>query len=455
MQKSLWSESADLPKFEKLNGDIKTDVLVIGGGICGILCTYFLKQAGVDCVLAEMRGIANAQGTTCNTTAKITSQHGLVYDCLINKFGKDTAQKYLFANCAAIENYERLCKDIPCDFRKTSAYTYSKNDRRKIEKETDAISRLGGAAEVIYDAAELPFPIAAAICVNNQAQFNPLKFLKTVSKDLKIYENTAVRDITPKYAVYDGGRIYADKFIVATHFPFINRHGGYFLKLYQHRSYMMAVENAFTCSARTLNGMYVDEAENGLSLRSAGNLLLLGGCGGRTGKNCGNWDELAEIKNTYYPDGRIKYRWAAQDCMSLDKIPYIGMYSPKTPNLYVATGFNKWGMTSSMVAAMLLSDMIIDKKNDCADIFSPSRSILKPQLFLNGFEAILNFAYPTVKRCPHLGCALKWNKAEHTWDCSCHGSRFEENGALINNPATKDADIKTKIKTKLKNKNNK
>ena len=127
--------------------------------------------------------------------------------------------------------------------------------------------------------------------------------------------------------------------------------------------------------------------------------------------------------------------WAAQDCMSLDHIPYIGQYSARTGELFTATGFNKWGMTGSMVAAQLLCDLVQGKKNEFADIFSPSRCICKPQLLVNGFETVTNLLSFTGKRCPHLGCALKWNPAEHSWDCACHGSRFDEQGHVLDNPA--------------------
>jgi len=122
--------------------------------------------------------------------------------------------------------------------------------------------------------------------------------------------------------------------------------------------------------------------------------------------------------------------------MSLDGLPYIGKYSKRTPDLYVASGFNKWGMTSSMVSAKILCDMILGKNNAYQDIFSPQRSMLKPQLFINGLETSKNLLTPTSPRCPHLGCALKWNKQEHSWDCPCHGSRFEKDGKLIDNPST-------------------
>ncbi len=433
MQKSLWFDQTDLPKYKKLNGNIKTDVLVIGGGICGILCAYFLKQSGVSFVLVEKDRIA--QATTGNTTAKITSLHGLVYNDLINSFGKETAQKYLNINEDAIKKYEELCKNIECDFERKSAYTYSTDNLSKIEKEVSALNSLGMDAKITHTS-PLPIKFKGAVGIENQAQFSPLKFLEHISKDLKIYENTMVREITRDGAICDSGKITANKIIVATHFPFINKHGNYFLKMYQHRSYVLALENA-----QDVEGMYLDEAEGGLSLRNSGDLLLLGGGGKRTGKKCGNWEELIYFRNKHYPESIIKYKWATQDCMSLDKIPYIGQYSKNTPNLYVATGFNKWGMTSSMVSAMILCDMVQGIKNDYEDVFFPSRSILKPQLLVNGIETISNFIIPTTKRCSHLGCALKWNKAEHTWDCSCHGSRFDKNGKLINNPATKGIDL--------------
>ncbi len=226
------------------------------------------------------------------------------------------------------------------------------------------------------------------------------------------------------------GKIRADRFIVTTHFPFINRHGSYFLKLYQRRSYVLALEQA-----ADVGGMYVDEARDGLSFRNYGELLLLGGGGHRTGKKGGGWQELESFAAQAYPEARVKYRWAAQDCMSLDKMPYIGRYAAGTPDLLTATGFQKWGMTTSMAAALLLCDLAQGKANDWSQAFSPSRSMLRPQLLINGLEAVANLLTPTLKRCPHMGCALKWNPRERTWDCPCHGSRFEKEGALIDNPA--------------------
>ena len=184
--------------------------------------------------------------------------------------------------------------------------------------------------------------------------------------------------------------------------------------------------------------MYVDEANGGLSFRNYKNFLLLGGGGHRTGKRGGGWSELEAFAKKHYKDARIVAKWATQDCMTLDGIPYIGQYSRSTPDLYVATGFNKWGMSSSMVAATLLTDLITGKGSKYEGLFSPSRSILHRQLLFNAFESLVGLLTPTVPRCPHLGCALKYNAAEHSWDCPCHGSRFSESGELLNNPATDD-----------------
>ena len=434
MRKSIWNDSVTLPEFNKLQGDKKTDVLIIGGGICGILCAYYLKEAGIDYILVEGNKIA--QGITKNTTAKITFQHGLIYDKLITSMGKEKAQMYLNANKDAITKYKSLCKNIECDFEEKDAYVYSLDNREEIENEVKAVNLLGFDAD-FFKNTELPFKIQGSVCFKNQAQFNPLKFIAELAKSLNIYEDTFIKDITPHTAVFDDGKITAKKIIVATHFPFINKHGSYFLKLYQHRSYVCAFENA-----QKLNGIYVSDNLKGLSFRIYDNLLLIGGGSHRTGKKGGSFNELNEFVKIYYPDAQLKYEWATQDCMSLDSVPYIGRYSAKTPDLYVATGFNKWGMTSAMVAAEILCDMVQNKKNEYEDVFSPQRSIIKPQLLVNGFEATTNLLTPTVKRCPHLGCALKWNKYEHTWDCPCHGSRFEKDGTLIDNPATGNANIR-------------
>ena len=424
---SIWTATCEIPRYPPLKGDLRTDVLVIGGGMAGILCAHMLQKAGIDYALVEASRLG--WGITKNTTAKITSQHGLIYQKIFSRFGMERTHKYLDINQAALEQYRKLCKHIDCDFQEQDNFIYSLNDRKKLDDELSLLNQLGFPAELV-EPLPLPVPTAGAVKFAGQAQFHPLKFLSHLAEGLHIYENTTVRELTPDSAITDQGTIRFQKVIVATHFPFINKHGSYFLKMYQQRSYVLALEGA-----PKIDGMYLDEAENGLSFRSYNGTLLLGGGGHRTGKTGGGWHELETFARTHFPEAKISHRWATQDCMTLDGIPYIGHYSKRTPNMYVATGFNKWGMTSSMAAALVLADLLQDRPNPYADLFSPSRSMLTPQLGINALEATVNLLSLNQKRCPHLGCALKWNPQEHSWDCPCHGSRFEEDGTLIDNPA--------------------
>lgn len=427
---SIWTQTARLPAFNSLQSDLRTDVLIIGGGMAGLLCAYKLTRAGVNCALVEAKRICG--GITKNTTAKITSQHGLIYDKLIREFGVERARLYLEANQAALEEYRSLCRGADCDFEEKDAFVYSTDSRKKLERELKALDRLGFDAEFVENV-PLPLATVGAVKFKGQAQFHPLKFIAAIAGDLKIFEQTKVLEIAPGKAVTGGGTISADKIIVATHFPLLNKHGGYFLKLYQHRSYVLALKDS-----PDVHGMYLDEDERGLSFRNAGDLLLLGGGGHRTGRRGGCWRELEKFVASRCPDAREVTRWATQDCMTLDGVPYVGPYSKHAAGLYVAAGFNKWGMTSSMAAASVLTDLVLGRNHPCAELFSPARTVLRPQLALNGLESVLGLLTPTTPRCPHMGCALKYNAAENSWDCPCHGSRFGEDGTLIDNPATDD-----------------
>ena len=425
---SLWQSTADLPQFPALDGDADTDVLIIGGGIAGLLTAYRLHQRGVPYMLVEKDRICG--GVTGLTTAKITVQHGLIYNKLLRSAGTDKTKMYLRANQAALDEFARLAADIDCDFERRDSYVYS-DDRGALSSELSALRRLGADAE-LCDSVPLPLSCAGAVKINGQAQFHPLKFLAEIARGLNIYEHTKVLEMVGTTALTSEGKIRAKRVVACTHFPFINKHGSYFLKLYQHRSYVLALENA-----ADVGGMYVSDKKTGLSFRNYGNLLLLVGGGHRTGK-CDGWRELREFAARYYPRSVERYHWAAQDCISLDGVPYIGHYSARTPDFYVASGFNKWGMTGAMLSAMLLGNLLLGERSDYAEVFNPSRSILKPQLLLNGLEATKNLLTPSAKRCPHMGCALKWNPAERSWDCPCHGSRFAQSGRVLDNPASGD-----------------
>lgn len=427
---SLWEKEKNRPTFAPADGEHATDVLVVGGGMAGLLCARKLKDDGVDCMLVEADHICS--GITKNTTAKITLQHGLLYYDLIRRFGLERAEQYWQANKAAMKEFERLCKSVDCDYEHKDSYVYELQDRRRIEQEITALDRLGQDADFVRHLS-LPFAVAGAVKIKNQAQFHPLKFAYAIAKDLPVYEHTRVREITPDSVRTDRGRIRAKKIIIATHFPFINTHGAYIMKLYQHRSYVLALSGA-----PLPDGMYIDAALKGLSFRTYGDWLLLGGGSHRTGKAGGGWHVLEMVANRHYPHAHIEARWATQDCMSLDGVPYIGRYSPQLPHVYVATGFNKWGMTGAGVSALILSDLVQEKENPFTQAFDPSRSVWRPQLVVNLAESVLHLLKPTAPRCPHLGCALSYNKQEHTWDCPCHGSRFTHDGRLIDNPATSD-----------------
>lgn len=426
---SIW-ENTKMPVFPRLAGDTKTGVLIIGGGMAGLLCAHLLQDAGISCIVAEGGRIAG--GITAGTTAKVTSQHGLIYGTLARRYGIHGAKQYLMANETAVSDLRALCMRLDCDWENQNSYLYSRTDPAVLEQELNVLHCMGFPAEFVQGL-PLPFETAGAISFPGQGQFHPLKFLAGISRNLTVYENTPVRALVPGGAVTDGGKIEAEKIIVATHFPFLNKHGSYFLKLYQQRSYVLALK-----VKSGVDGMYLDARKNGLSFRQYGDALLLGGGGHRTGASGGGWQELEALAKKFYPDAMLLARWAVQDCMSLDGMAYIGRYSKRTPNLFVATGFNKWGMTTSMVAARILTDLVQGKPNADADLFSPSRRMLPGQLALNACQAVKNLLTPTAPRCPHLGCALKWNPQEHSWDCPCHGSRFAENGKCLDNPATGD-----------------
>lgn len=429
MTNSIWQDTS-LPKFPGLRGDRQSDVVVIGGGMAGLLCAYRLQNAGASVTVVEQNRICG--GVTKDTTAKISMHHGLIYHKLLSDLGKERAKIYAQAQIDAIGRYRQMSRVFACDFEEKASFVYAIKNRQALEQEAGALHHLGIPA-TIRDETKLPFPVAGAVMVKNQAQFHPLRFAAGIAGKLQIFENTTVRAIEDRTVVTNKGRIRAENIIVATHFPFLNTHGSYFLKLYQHRSYVLALKNA-----ADVDGMYIGTGTDGLSLRNAGDLLLLGGGGHRTGKQGGAWQELRNAAEVYYPQAEEIAHWATQDCITLDGMPYIGMYSKRTPGLYVATGFNKWGMTGSMVAADILTAQILEKATPYDELFSPQRSMKKSQLALNAVSAAGNLLRFSTKRCPHMGCALKWNKAERTWDCPCHGSRFSETGKLLDNPATDD-----------------
>lgn len=424
---SIWSDTVTMSQFPTLEKDIRTKVLIIGGGLSGILCAYFLQQAGVDYCLLEKDRICG--GITKDTTAKITSLQGLVYDDLLRSVGRERTKLFWKANELAVKRFRDFGWYVDCHMEEKDAYVYVKTEKSRLERELEALNKISASVDYVGQV-NLPFQTAGAIRHKHQLQFHPLKFAAGIAKNLRIYENSGVREMTEYFALTAHGSVAAEKVIVATHFPFINKRGSYFMKLYQERSYVAALKNAMK-----LDGMYIGGEKQGLSFRNMDDLLLMSGLSHRTGKKPGI-EEIERVAGEYFKDAQIVETWATQDCMSLDRMPYIGKYSSTTQDLYVATGYNGWGMTGTMLSAMILSDLVQEKENEFAAAFSPSRSILRPQLAINMWEAAKGMLCPGQgRRCSHMGCVLHWNNKEQAWECSCHGSRFDKDGTLLDNPA--------------------
>ena len=472
MHTSIW-QNTPLKRFPPLEGDVTTQAAVIGGGMAGLLTAYWLGQRGVKTLVLEAGQIAGGQ--TGRTTAKITSQHGLIYARLIRQFGRELAAQYAMANQQAIDAYERIIREqgIDCSFSRRGACLFSTQETTPLMEEAEAAASLGLPAAFSRETG-LPFAAAGIVRFADQAQFHPLRFLAGIVPALDVREDTRVTRVEGHTIHTDRGRVTAEHIVFAAHFPFVNVPGLYFMRMHQERSYVLALRSGWLP-----RDMYLGIDGDALSLREAEGLLLLGGGGHRTGENRqgGRYEALTGQARTLFPGSREAARWSAQDCMTLDGVPYIGQYSRSAPDWYVATGFGKWGMTSSMVAAQTIAGMICGETPSWAEVFSPRRFRLSAsaQALANetghavrgltrellglprgaaddlprGHGGIVEAQgrklgvykdeqgtlFTVDARCPHLGCQLEWNPDERTWDCPCHGSRFAYDGALLDGPA--------------------
>jgi glycine/D-amino acid oxidase-like deaminating enzyme/nitrite reductase/ring-hydroxylating ferredoxin subunit len=493
MDNSYWVNSVNEKIFPQLNENINIDVAIIGGGITGISTAYYLTKNGYNVCVLEKDKIANS--ATGNTTAKITSQHGIFYNYLIKTYGKNFALKYLKANEQAIKNIKQIIdlEKIKCDFEWQDSYVYTSDETEinKIQDEITALNTLEFPSEYVTNTT-LPFQIIAGIKFPKQAQFNPIKYVYGLTNTItqnrgQIYENTKVYTIKRKnnlYKIQTKNNIVKAKYVVlACHYPIVNIPGFYFLKMYQQTSYIIG----FTTNNKLFDGMYINTKTPIYSLRTTpyGNtrLVLLGGEEHKTGikKELSNtYTNLENYAKQIYPDANIIYHFNTEDTISLDKIPYIGEFSNLMPNMYVATGYKKWGMTTSNIAANIITDMIIKKENPYTSIFKATRfnpiknrteftnmvkqttnsliieNLKIPKETLNsinkgegkivkientkiGIYRDKNGKYYALKpNCTHLGCELTWNNLDKTWDCPCHGSRFSYTGKSLYSPSIKD-----------------
>ena len=443
--KSLWTRTTHLSSYPILNKNIKTGTVIIGGGMTGLLCGYYLNQQNQDYMIVEQNTIA--KHTTAGTTAKITTQHGLVYGNLLKYQGKEIAQGYFQANKQAMKTLIQLAQTIDCDFQYQTNLIYDMETQDAIEAEINALEEIGGEGTLIQNPNMLPVKPKAALAVQHQGQFHPLKFLNAIAQEQSqsesqnhIFHHTKAVDICKdkdgyRVIVLSGPAqsihtIFAQEVIIATHFPFKNIRGLYFMKMHQARSYAILLEGVD--KEKLPPFMAMGSQPTDLSLRTYQDKLILGGRGGKTGEKHGGVLQLIEDAENYYPEANVTQSWAAQDCMSLDQMPYIGNHNPSLPGVKVATGYNKWGMTNSMVAALALTGQM-DK--ELANIFYPHRTMVQPQLLSNLATSTKNLITFKKPRCSHLGCALQWNSAERSWDCPCHGSRYNRQGDILNEPA--------------------
>ena len=461
---SIWLNSIPEKEYKTLEYNLSTEVCVIGGGITGISTAYYLSKHGIDVTVLEKDKICSK--TTGHTTGKITSQHGLFYKYLLDSHGKDYAKKYLDVNIKALENIGNIINEenIQCDFERRDSFVFTLMPERvkAIQEEVSITQSLGIKSEFVEEMM-LPLKIHGGIKFESQAQFNPVKYVdglcNCISKNgVKIYENSKATEYKRsggkfKITVESDGiefTVLADKIVVATRYPIFNFPGVYFIKNYQELEHAICVKVNENISNYD---MYLSVDSPNISFRTVlqdgERYLLVVGNGRKSGKNCNkNGFEFLEntIKNMY-SNYEIIDKWVAEDCISLDKIPYIGKYSNFSKNIYVATGFKKWGMTFSNVAANIITDEILNGSSKYSELFNSTR--IKPIKNKEEMKNMLSETYNSLvkpkflkgknkKCCSHLGCKMEFNVTTDEWECPCHGSRFEKDGKLIDGPSTKN-----------------
>ena len=492
---SLWMDTADRTDYGPLEGDLHVDTAIVGGGIAGITTAHQLVDAGQSVAVLERDRILD--GTTGRTTAKVTALHGLVYDHLLEHFDGERARQYADANQTAVEHVASTVDDleIDCEFGRAPAYTYveSSSDRQTVRAEVDAARQLGLPASFV-ESTDLPYGVSGAVRFDDQAYFHPRQYLLALADAVDdgadrggIFEQTTVdgvEDGSPCRVSTDRGDVVADAVVVASHFP-VEDDALYFSRLSPKRSYVVAARLAGDAP----EGMYYDPMEPYFSVRPhAGedSLVLIGGQNHRTGHGGTTTDRYRDLERqarNRFDVKSIEYRWATQDYTSVDRVPFVGVAAPQVSDLYVATGFGGWGMTNGTAAGLLLADLVRGRDNPWTDVYDPTRfefgasksdlvehnkHAMKhlfegyveshPGLDLSGLdrgEALVaderddpvaayrdgdGQVHAVSAVCPHMGCLVTWNDGEESWDCPCHGSRFDVDGSVLDTPAIDDLD---------------
>ena len=492
---SLWMDTAPGGDPVPLDGDRTADVAILGGGLTGLTAGLLLARAGMEVALVEASRVA--AGVTGYTTAKVTSLHGLVYDSLLSGFGEEGARAYGDANQAAIERIAGFVEEgIDCDFRRKAAYTYAETSDGlgEIEAEVDAAIRLGLPASYATETT-LPFPVAGAVRFADQAEFHPRRYALGLvellrAEGARVFEGTralGVSDGSPCRVRTDRGTVTAHDVIVATHYPILDR-GLLFARISPERSYVLGV----TASEPIPDGMFLSTESPSHSIRAhpveGGEMLLIGGESHKVGQSetAERYRALEDWARERFEVSSVDYRWSAQDNMPVDGMPFVGRLTPLSSRLHVATGFHKWGMTNGTAAGMMLCDEVLGRPNPWARAFTPNR--LKPlasakKLVKENANAGWRFVADRAERgsaleapeelapgegriariagrkmgayrddegvvhavspvCTHLQCHVKWNSAERTWDCPCHGSRYSHEGRVLQGPAVRDLEYR-------------
>lgn len=457
MDKSIWLSTSNMQNYDSINQNIECDIAIIGGGLTGITCGYMLSKEKYNVAIFEKEKLMNK--TSGHTTAKITSEHGLIYNYLSNSFDEEYAKKYFEANQQAIKNIKQIIdnENIDCDFKYQDSYVYTKSNKfvEDIKKEYDTINKFSQDVEYVN---RIPLPISnvlGAIKFENQAEFNPIKYARGLCDKIqenkgKIFENSEVKDVKKEGDFYkvkvNNSEVKAKYVIYATRYSNKNFPGFYFMKTYQAISYC----ECFEFKEETFEGMYINEEEPTLSARIINvdhkPMLLVAGCTKRVGEedNISNpYITLETFAHSIYPSAKLTSKWSTEDTISLDKIAYIGTFSKFMPKVYIATAFNKWGITTSNIAASIITNEICGRGNEYKEVFDSSRiNLIKNRQEVKNMmvETADSLVIEKIKgsknpRCTHLGCVLKWNKDDKTWDCPCHGSRFDEEGNVLYGPA--------------------
>ena len=473
---SCWIASAPKTDFPSLTGLHECDAVVVGARIVGLTAALTLCEAGKSVVVLEARRVG--MQVTGRSTAKITTQHSLIYRYLIDAGGQDIAAAYADANRAAVERIRTWIETlgIACDYERKPAYAYTCDPQRvvSIREEAEAARILGFDAQIL-DRAPLPFPTAGALCFPDQAQFNPASYLVALAKAVearggRIYEQSRARSFDQRdgWSIgTDQGSVKAEQVVIATNMT-VKSPVGYANRT-QPRSH---VAMAFRLEdPAVVDGMFISIDDPTHSIRTGrdqdGTLLITLGPRFNTGQD-GNvaqrFRDLEQWTRAHLPAGEVAWRWCNEDYDTADRMPYVGQPDPKkAPGFFVAAGFNAWGISNGTAAGLLIAAEIATGSRPWGSLYDPTRPAPKDfhqsgdtqsliedvaqiapgegGVIVRGDEKIAvwrddnGHLHALSASCTHKGCTVTWNNADRTWDCPCHGSMFEANGTVVHGPA--------------------